>query len=552
MPGEGSSGRRLSSVLLVVALGLLVGAIYGRGRAFPFLRDDAIHFASKERWERPPARILDHFREEFWARGSRSGLYRPLVAATIQATRWVGGAEPAALRVGNAALLAAAALAAAALLRRLGGSRGASLLLALLIAAHPLLSETVMEIVSRSETSCALGVLVAACCLVGREGGRPAPLLAALAFLAALLSKEGAFAAFPALLLLAALRPPRPGPLRGFAALLMVGALGVALALRWRVFGGAIGLDPADVAKLDNPLVGEPPLVRTLTGVALLGRYLALLAWPAGLSADWSFAATMPLRAPGGWEFLAGAAALVVGVAWLGLAARGAARGQERRAELFGLLVSGGSWFLVSSIARPVGTIFAERLFTLPAIGILVALVAAADRTLRTRRAAQGVAAALAGACVLALAARGFVRVGDWRDARTLYEAAARVAPDSARVQCVVGQQLRLKGEFVDAKARMERAINILPDYAKAHHEMAGLFQASGAFGSAFVHLWLAARSPTHLPEDEAHWRDAAERLREDGRARAEFRRYGAELVARRSDQPLYLELGREIARMPP
>ncbi len=541
---------------LVLAVAALIVAIYGRGLAFPLTRDDIAHFGDRQRWERPLWRLSAHFGEEFWARGSRSGLYRPLTATTIQATEWFAGLEPFALKLGNAALLAATALAAAALARRLGASSGAATILALLIAAHPLLSETVLEVVSRSETQAALGVLLCAYCFAGPSRGLGSSVAAGAWFLFALLSKEGAFAATPALFVLAVVRPPASEPMardlppsqRGpfFPCLALVAALVIALAARAAVFGDLVGLDASEIARLDNPLVDQPFATRLVTGVALLGRYLSLLFWPAGLSADWSFAAITPLHGLGDVHFVVGAAALVAGSLWLAFAWR---RGAAGRAELAGLLAAGSSWLLISSIARPVGTILAERLFCLPTIGLLVALVAALDRRLAApapRRLAAGVALV----AVAALAARGFVRVGDWQSGLTLYTAASRVAPDSARVQCTLGHITREHGDLASAKPCLERALNILPDYGKAHAEMAALLGTTGATGGALVHLWLAARAPGATKQDELAFQAASRRFAADPRVRAEFKRYGQALVARRPDVELHRELGRELLKM--
>jgi len=542
---------------LFLVAAALVALAYGRSLAYPFTRDDAAHFSDAARWQRPPAAWGAHFREEFWAKGSRSGLYRPLTALTIQASVTAGGGLPATprapapplLRLGNFALLAAAAAAAGTLLLRLGASRGAALFATAVVALHPLLSEDALEIVSRSETQAALGVLLAAGILAGGAlaGGAAAKArgeirwgragLAGLCFLFALGSKEGAFAALPALLWLAGARLQ--------PAMALCTAVLVALVGRVEVFGDFVGFDPAQTAFVDNPLIGAPPMTRLFTGVAVLGRQLAQLAWPAQLSVDWSYAAIVPQSAPDRW-FLVGAAGAVVVLAWLLVAL---ARG--RRAEAFGLLLAGASWLLVSNVLRPVGTVMGERLFTLPAIGLVVALTAALSRGLASRGVLLRRAAAFVGLVFVAAAgARTWQRAADWRDGLALYEAAERVAPGSARVQATLAHILRSRDQPAAARVHAERAIELLPDYGKAHAELSGCLADARQYGAALVHLWLAAHAVGATDDDQRALQMAEARVLGDERGRLEFVRYGRERIAARPDLPLHLALAPELERV--
>jgi hypothetical protein len=543
---EGARARRIRApglALLVAAVAGLALVQYVRALAYPFSRDDSVHFAMTERWKRPPARILDHFREDFWAGEPDHGLYRPLTCATIQATAWASGLSPRPLRAGNLLLLVATGLAAAALARRGGLSRGGAAALALLIVAHPLLSEGVLEVVSRGELQATALALVAATLL---HGNRRFPLLGALvaaaAFLLALLSKEGAFAALPALLLL--LLPMRR---HGFfaPALLLLAAVGVALWMRVHVLGGAVGLDPRVVTTLDNCLVDQALGVRVLTGIANLGRFVGLLFWPARLSADYSFAAIVPLHAPDG-RFALGAAALAAGGAWLVVALR-----RGRRLEAFGLLLAGASWFLVSSIATPIGTIFSERVLCMPACGVLLALAAAADRIVGARSpAVRRAVAAVALALVAALGVRTFVRAGDWRNEATLYTAALAVAPESARVQCTVGQWLHEAKDPIGAGARVRRALEIKPDYRRPMSELGRIafetFRAQRQplfLAQADVWFWLAANAPGSDADDARNLEQLDDAVRNFGVPRADLERVALAIADAHAGQPLYEKL---------
>lgn len=551
-----------AALALVALAALLVACVYGRSLRYPFTRDDPAHLGQVERFARAPAQWGDHFREEFWAQGSRSGLYRPLTALTIQATVHVAGREPLPLRIGNLALLALAAAAAGLLARRLGVGAGGAALLTALVAVHPLLSETALEVVSRSETQAALGVLAAAGLLARGGGGGATALLVLASFGAALLSKEGAFAALPALLYLlfasraepagdasarAAGRARAPG--RGLPLLGLAVALLAALALRVAVFGDFVGFAPEETAYVDNPLIDADFMTRLATGMNVLGRYLALLVWPRDLSIDWSYAAIVPSAALDRFG-LGGAAALLFGLLWFAAAVRG---GGARRAEAFGLLLAGASWFLISNVARPVGTVMGERLFTLPAIGLLLALVAALARTVGQRPRRVPLIAPLvvvAAAAVAALGWRGTQRAAEWRDGLVLYEAAARVAPQSARVHCTLAHLLRARGRDDEAQAAAERALELLPEYGKAHAELGGCLAARGATGAALVHLWLSAAAPQSGMAEQLALQTAQRRYLGDARVRADFVRRAEQLEAKWGTRPLYAALAKERLRV--
>jgi hypothetical protein len=552
-PARPRRGFALGLIVTVLVAGT---AIYARALRFPFSRDDDVHFQMRERWERPPAKLLEHFREDFWGGVEGCGLYRPLTAVTIQATAWWRGLDPLRLRAGNLLLHALVALTAAALARRGGVSRTGSALLALLIVAHPLFSEDVLEVVSRSELQATLGSIAAAAFLVaGRVEVGPAA-GAALCFLFGLLSKEGATAALPALLGLLIVRPggDRGGAAdrrtRAIAALLLLASLASVLLLRGRVLGSFVGLDAARIPPLDNPVVDAPFAVRLLTAIANLGRYVGLVVFPVHLSPDYAFAAVAPLRGVADVHFGLGVLALLLGGAWLVAAWR-----RGHRVETFGLLVAGSSWFLVSSIAVPIGTLFAERLFHLPGCGLLLAAVARLDRVVTTRAApATGRIAVVAGAlAVAALGARSWVRAGDWHDQLMLYTRALDVVPESARVHCSVGHWLRRAKREAEARPRIERALEILPTYRQAIFEagMLDLDRAqrdAPALGRAYVWFWLADHALGASQLEHHNLQQVTDLVRETGLARSEIIAAARLIAGARPGVPLYEQMKRALA----
>jgi hypothetical protein len=177
------------------------------------------------------------------------------------------------------------------------------------------------------------------------------------------------------------------------------------------------------------------------------------------------------------------------------------------------VLLAGSSWLLISSVVFPIGTLFAERLFHMPACALLLAAVAALDRVVASARApAFRRGAVAAGAlALLVLGTRTFVRTDDWHDELTLYTRALDVVPDCARVHCSVGQLLRLADREQEAWPPIARALEILPTYRQALSEQGMLeldrartrFDAP-ALGRAYVWFWLAdhASGSTRIEHD--------------------------------------------------
>ena len=151
----------------------------------------------------------------------------------------------------------------------------------------------------------------------------------------------------------------------------------------------------------DNPIVGAGFVTGRLTALQVMGKYVALLAWPARLSCDYSWAQIPP--AGGG------------ATDWLGLL------GWRRRlrracgcgaAAAHALFVAGAALLVflpTSNLLFPIGTIMAERFLYLPAIAFAAGVVAAVD-AVGKRVGDQRLVPVLLGLIAMAFAARTWVR----------------------------------------------------------------------------------------------------------------------------------------------
>jgi protein O-mannosyl-transferase len=348
------------------------------------------------------------------------------------------------------------------------GSDGLALALAALWGLHPLLTESVTNVVGRADLLAAFGVLAGLLCharAAGLRGRRKLVWLAALAAAQAvgIFAKENAVVLPGVMLLLdlawwkrATWRMRLPGYLA--AAL----PLAVYFLLRSRLHASMA------IAFTDNPLVAAGFWTARITALKVIGSYIGLFLWPATLSADYSYNCVPVLAWPPAFReaakvFLALAACLALGLV--------AARRTRKPLFLFGLF-----FFLtlspVSNLIVLVGNIKAERFLYLPSIclaGCLVAAAAALVRRLNWKRTA---ALTLTLSC-LALGARTYARNFDWQDEFSLWSSAVQACPESARAHINLGFLLSpVPDRLSETIAEYETAVRIEPGLAEAHYDL--------------------------------------------------------------------------------
>lgn len=226
-----------------------------------------------------------------------------------------------------------------------------------------------------------------------------------------------------------------------------------------------------------NPLAHVGFASRAITGTALLGLGLLKCVAPFALSSTYGPGALPVLTSPLAPAFLAA----VVGLgAWLavGLWLR-------RRQPLLFLSATLflGFAFIGSNIPVAVGTIFGERLYYVPSLGVCV-LAAWGVQQLRegspARRAAIAALLALGGwhAAVI------LVRNGAWRDTETLLRTDADRMPSSADLQAKAGYMV-LATDPALARAYFERAIAADPEHSGGWGNLASVQARAGDLAGA-------------------------------------------------------------------
>ena len=378
-------------------------------------------------------------------------VFRPVTFATLALNQAAGGAHAWGYHLVNLLLHAAATLLLYLVLRKLLEivPQGATVAwsAALLFAVHPIHTEAVASIVGRSELL-AVGFLLAAWLLHLHD----LPIPALLCFVVALLAKESAVVFLP----LAIAGDYARGKLKPLLRYGWIAGVSVLyMAVLWKMQGGRFG--EKGVNFLDNPLAHLPASLRILNALRVAWKYIGLHVYPATLSCDYSYNGillysnlrhTLPPAV-----LAASVLALWIWAIWT----------KQKEWALAGAIYLVG-FSVTANILVPTGTIMGERLAYLPSAGfcLLVALV-----FFRLGFPNRKLATAVFAILVTALAMRTVIRNRDWRDNFTLFSAAVRAVPGSARAHAGLGGEYMRRDQLDAASEEFQIALGIYPDFVQ-------------------------------------------------------------------------------------
>jgi len=408
------------------------------------------------------------FAKEYWYPSTTSGLYRPLTTLSYLFNYAIigNGREPAGYHLMNLALHALNILLVYALGIMILENTVAAFAMAALWTVHPLLVESVTNIVGRADLLAGFGVLSGlGCHLRARMAAGRKRLLWLAALVAAqtigLFSKESA-AILPGLMALYDFtwRRMEKWRERALPYLLLLAPFGAFFYAR-----AHIGTH-LEVRFTENALVGASFFTARMTAIKVIGKFLWLFLWPDRLSADYSFKAIPLVTGLTNWEDSKALIALICCAALIALAIRF----RERKPLFFFL----GFFFIAlaptANLLFLVGTIMAERFMYLPAVALCGCVVIGAREIGRVVPFANRpwVKWISLSAISLALGMRTYARNVDWRDSESLWASAAVAYPDCARAHYGLGVALTEKSDFADAIAEFEAALRVRPDYPNA------------------------------------------------------------------------------------
>jgi tetratricopeptide (TPR) repeat protein len=459
--------------------------------------------------------------EGYWHITPSSGLYRPVTTLSYLLNYAVldNGANPAGYHWFNFVLHGVNVSLVYALGILIFAEPPLALALAALWGLHPLLTESVTNIVGRADLLAAFGVLAGLLCYVrwaSATGRRKYWWLAAMvaAETIGLLSKENAVV-LPAVLLLYDLTWSEWATWR--ARVPAYAALALPFALFFYLRSQLHTTILAAVSKNLSTRLGF--WTARMKIFKVIAKSIRLFVWPDRLSPDYTYNA-IPRFA---WKLSTwedGRVLLVLAACLCAIAL--AIHWRRTWKAMFFFIIFFFVAFSPTAITVPV---MAERFLYLPSIGLAGCVVASVFRLARRLSsswpASPQIARIALGVACLALAMRTYARNSDWHDELSLWSSAVNVVPGSAFAHMNLGQTLAtVPGRLPDAMSELQTALRILPNDAKAHYNLGRVLaqmpdRASDAVAEfqaalrtqpndASVHYnlgYLLARMPGRLPD---------------------------------------------------
>jgi tetratricopeptide (TPR) repeat protein len=424
------------------------------------------------------------FHEEYWPTGL-SGLYRPVTTLSYLFNYAVLGNEANAsgyhwinfllhaMNIGLVYLLGMAIFEEMA----------PALLMAALWGVHPVLTESVTNIVGRADLIGAFGVLAALMAhrkALESSGARKAAWLCAMALAVTLgmFAKESTVVVV-AVIAIYDLTFGRDASWKARMPSYAAVALPIAAYLYVRA-AVLSGMPSVTFPFGDNPLIGAGFWTARLTAVKVIGRYLILLVWPAQLSWDYSFNEIPLYGTATGWEDAKAILSLLV---CLGAAAAAIVCWRRSKPVFFAIAFFFATISPTSNLVIQIGSIMAERFLYLPSIGFAILAVYGLHRLAAWKPETRKMLPAALGVVVLALAARTYARNGDWVDQGRFWRSAVDAAPGSYKTnQAAANNAVYLTQQDWDrAVAETDRALAIL-DRLSDVQNVAMAYQHAGVF----------------------------------------------------------------------
>lgn len=433
-------------------------------------------------------------------------MFRPLVVSSYAVQQALHGMSASGFLVGNLLLHLGCVL----LFWRVAGlwqpaSAATLWIAAALFAVHPVVSEPVNYVSSRSETLAALWLLLALWAWLGAGGRTGRGLAWGLPSILLALASKATAAALPLLLTVRAIAQRGIGGLRREAVWILVAAVPVAAYALWLSSHALLPDDrPAQVRSLGAQLA---------TQLKAVPYYLHRLGVPLHLSVDPAFQEGTARQA----AVWAGSG-LLASLLWLAWRAQAAWR----------LWMAWPVVVALPASAVPLNVLVNEHRIYLAAAGAC-GLFARVLSRVAFRRELVGVLLAL----FVTLAVQ---RNQDWTSERALWAEAVRTAPQSARARVHLGNALRDAGQLEQAAAQFGLAVRVEPGNLAARTNLANTLYERAASGDHRAGLTEAIGQYERVLDVEPTHREAltnlGNALRLAGKSTAAAQRYREAMAA--------------------
>ena len=382
------------------------------------------------------ALILKH---TYWWPTGEAGLYRPFTTLSYLFNYAVlgDGDQPSGYHSINLLLHLGNVLLAYALALRLVRKFWPSVFIAALWAVHPVLTESVTNIVGRADLLAAMavlsGVLIYLKSMEATDWARVV-WLAGLAIVTTIgvFSKESAVAILPLIVVyeLVWWKERRQHQVLAYGCIATLLPIAAMLYQRSAVLAAS---PPAEFPFTDNPIVGTDWWTGRLTAIKVMGRYLWLTIWPAKLSVDYSYN-QIPVAHGTAEDWLSYAIVLAVAIVVVLLY-------RWNRTCFFLACFSFVNFVPASNLFFPIGTIMADRLLYLPSLGLLGCVVLATYASERSPK-LKIVPPVVLGVITAGFAVRTWVRNQDWKTDLTIATADVQVSPNSFKLHRLLATSL--------------------------------------------------------------------------------------------------------------
>lgn len=453
-----------------------------------FVQDDLKVVASDPEMGKMSALVATFTRPYYYMDGGNAGIYRPMTSFSLYLNALVTGKEAWGFHLVNVLLYAAICWLVFAVLMKLDchvfrlwrgrndGKWGKMAFLgAIFFTVLPIHTEAVNNIVGRAEIL-SLGFLLLA--MLGQFKKKWE--LSAFMFLLALLSKETAIVGLPILGYLIVMGKEDKNTKIGVCFFYVL-IMGCYLFLRLMVLGGGGMANNATI--VENPLKFVSTGQRIMNAFALVPLGIGKVIFPWHLSYDYSFNQLKLATGWFDWRVILGILMMLGSLGSLFTSLR------KNKLWILGQAFFWGPILVTGNFLFPVGTIFGERLWFWPSLGLVMMGVALLYLfgVHKNRTSAQLSLPPLAGShvhgpcgfvatpaqifsvlflmVVFILAGRTMIRNLDWLSQERLFVHDAAYATDSVMVQSNAAAMYLMKKDLPDGEKYMERADAIYPKY---------------------------------------------------------------------------------------
>ena len=467
---------------IYILLFSLACLLYANTLRHEYAFDDAVAITENAFTQKGIQGIPDLFQKDLFAgiHGKDlvlgGGRWRPLSLITFALEVQFFGNNPHISHLFNVLLYGLAVVILFMMLQKiLPGKLLLNFLVTLLFIVHPVHTEVVANIKSRDELLSFIGLCLAIYwCFKFIESRRMKYLMySCIAYILALTSKENGItliALLPILLVYLANKKWKESILTTTPYLAVAA---IYLFIRWKMVGLA---SDKITSIIDNPFLDATVFEKYATIMAILGKYLLLLFFPATLTSDYTYNQIPVIGWGNGMAVvsLLVHGALVVYAAILLIKPKPDSMDHmHHRIASVGIVFYVVTISIVSNIAFNVGAPMAERFLFLPSLGFCIAAVIGMLKLLKTKDLGSlnitGRAVGVFSIVLILFAGRTIARNGDWKNNETLFEADIRNSPNSARLNFGYGNIYRDKvNQTGDWKSKNEAATTAINAYSKA------------------------------------------------------------------------------------